>query len=79
MFIVYILQSQTSQRYYIGQTNNLSDRLIRQNSGRNRSTKFGGPWKVIYQEEFKKRAELMKREKEIKSYKSGNAFKKLVA
>ena len=36
-------------------------------------------WKVIYKEEFQTASEAKLREKIIKSYKGGNAFKKLIA
>ncbi|MBS1595822.1 MAG: GIY-YIG nuclease family protein [Bacteroidetes bacterium] len=42
-FYVYILESATTGRLYIGQTNDLSDRLVRHNSGRNKYTAGKGP------------------------------------
>jgi putative endonuclease len=77
MFTVYILQSQISLRYYIGYTSNLAERLLRHNAGRNKFTKNERPWIVVYQEQYPTRAQAMRREKQIKSYKGGNAFKTL--
>ena len=79
MFTVYILQSLSSLKYYIGQTNNMTERLTRHNTGRSAFTKKDRPWKTIYQESFKTRAEAMQREKQIKSYKGGEAFKRLLS
>ena len=79
MYIVYVLQSQKTQRHYIGQTNNLEDRLKRHNGGKVKSTKAGKPWKLIYSEEYKDRQTAYKRERKIKRYKGGEMFKKLLA
>jgi len=65
-------------KHYVGYTSNMGDRLTRHNSGRNRSTKRGMPWKLIYSEEYKTKLEAISREREIKSYKGGVAFKKLI-
>ncbi len=79
MFVVYILKSTVTGKFYIGQTQNLTARLIRHNSGRNQSTKKDRPWIIVYQESFQTRAQAMQREKQIKSYKGGEAFKKLLS
>lgn len=79
MFFVYVLQSETTGKYYIGQTNNLEQRLLRHNIHPDSYTQNRGPWKVLYSEAYETRAEAMGREKEIKSYKGGNAFKGLIA
>jgi putative endonuclease len=78
MFTVYILQSQNTGYYYIGQTNNFEERLLRHNSNRSKSTKNKGIWKVIRKEFFSNRTDAVKRERQIKSYKGGNEFKKLI-
>ncbi len=78
MYFTYILYSQSKSRYYIGSCANISQRLARHNQGFVRSSKYGIPWKVIYFEDFKTRQEAFKRERQIKSYKGGEAFKKLV-
>jgi putative endonuclease len=78
MYFVYILQSQSRRIYYVGQTADLMRRISQHNLGRVRSTKKGIPWSVVYTEQIKKRGDAIKRERQIKSYKSGEAFKKLV-
>ena len=78
MFFIYILYSNTYERYYIGQTNDLSNRLRRHNSGYVRSTKYYTPWELAYFEEFETRAEAMKRESELKGLKSSLALRELV-
>jgi len=78
MFTVYILQSTKNKRYYIGSTSNLHKRLSQHNSGANHSTKGKGPWTLIYSEEFIDKKSAWVREHQIKKYKSGDAFKKLI-
>jgi len=78
MYFTYIIKSDKSGRYYVGSTDNVSNRLKRHNSSRNKSTKTGIPWSLIHQEEFQTREEAYRREIQIKSYKSGEAFKKLI-
>jgi putative endonuclease len=78
MFKVYILKSIKHGKYYVGHTHDLNDRLSRHNSGQNKSTKSGLPWQIIYTEELETKQEAYKREFEIKSYKGGIKFKKLL-
>jgi putative endonuclease len=75
---VYILFSEKVKKYYIGQTRNIVLRLMRHNQGKSKSTKYGIPWKLVYREECCSRTEAVRREKLIKSYKGGIAFKKLL-
>ncbi|MFH1749519.1 MAG: GIY-YIG nuclease family protein [bacterium] len=77
MYIVYILESGTN-RHYIGMTEDIDDRLRHHNSGANKSTKPYRPWKVIHREKYLDKRSAWLREKQIKAYKGGNAFKKLV-
>lgn len=78
MFSVYIIQSIQNNRFYVGCTNNLLRRIEEHNSGYGKYTKRYIPWKLVYVESFDKQEKAYSREKEIKSYKGGNAFKKLI-
>ena len=78
MFFVYVLQSQKNEKYYIGHTGNLTRRIVEHNRGKSQSVKNKGPFKLIYKEEYSARAEATRREKQIKKYKGGEAFKKLI-
>jgi putative endonuclease len=78
MYFVYILKSQTYQRYYIGSTENKEKRLSNHNAGKVKSTKSYKPWEIIRIEKYDTKTEALKRERQIKSYKGGNAFKKLI-
>jgi len=77
-FYVYIIQSDYDGSYYIGSTNNLTDRIERHNQGRSKYTKPKRPWLLIYCEEFASRSEAQKRELEIKNRKSKDFIENLV-
>jgi len=66
LFYVYILFSNSSQKYYCGQTNNLVKRINEHNNGYSLSTKGDCPWILIGFLKFESRAEAMKKEREIK-------------
>jgi putative endonuclease len=77
MYFVYILESIKSKRYYIGQTNNLNERVVRHNSGRNLSTKAYLPWELKWWKEYETRADAINVEHKIKGLKKRdriNAF-----
>ena len=78
MFYTYILFSELTNKFYVGSTGNLEDRINRHNSGRSKATKSGIPWKLVYTENFENRSEAFKREMEIKNWKSHNRIEKLI-
>ena len=78
MYYVYILQSTTTHKFYIGSTSNISKRLSQHNKGKNRSTKNRGPFVIVYQESYQTRSQAFIRELQIKSYKGGYNFHKLL-
>lgn len=78
VFFLYILRSEKTGRYYIGQTHDLEHRLSLHNQGRVRSTKAFLPWQLVHQESYETRLDSMRRESEIKGYKGGFLFKKLL-
>ena len=75
-FFVHVLMSLKTRRFYVGQTNDLADRL--HNEGRVRSTEANAPWSMVYFEKYETRAEAMKRERELKSFKGTAKFLELV-
>ncbi|MFH1781624.1 MAG: GIY-YIG nuclease family protein [Patescibacteria group bacterium] len=79
MFTVYILKSLKNNRYYIGHTSDMTNRFCRHNAGLVKSTKWFTPWKIIYTEKYDTKSEACVRELEIKSYKGGIKFKRLLS
>ena len=79
MVSLYILKNNL-EKYYVGITSlPVADRLKKHNNGDVYSTKLGKPWTVIHAEKFTDFASARTREKKIKSWHGGNAFKKLIA
>ncbi|MEI8349965.1 MAG: GIY-YIG nuclease family protein [Candidatus Omnitrophota bacterium] len=78
MWYVYIIQNDTNKRFYIGSTNNITRRLAEHNRSKKCSVTHFGKYFLIHQEEFSNIKEARVREQQIKSYKGGNAFKKLL-
>ena len=70
MYCTYILQSTTSGRLYIGQTNNLTDRFHRHNTNQNKATKGKGPWELKGEVSFDTRSEAVQLERRLKSWKN---------
>ena len=63
---VYILYSQKSSRYYVGQTADIQKRLERHNRGLVNSIMFGKPWELILSLEVSNRKEAILLERKIK-------------
>ena len=74
----YILKNQKGS-LYIGQTNNLQERLERHNKNRVNSTKRKGPWEIVWQKAFNTTGEAMKYENYLKSLKNKKYIEKIIA
>ncbi|OEK02294.1 hypothetical protein BFP97_12535 [Roseivirga sp. 4D4] len=77
-FYVYIIYSESRNRYYVGSCDNLTNRLADHNAGRSKYTKSGKPWVLRYSEIYSSRGEARKREAEIKKKKSRRYIEYLV-
>ena len=69
-FFVYIIYSSSHNIYYIGQTNDLDDRMIRHNSNRSKFTNGKGPWELIASIKLISRSEALKLEIKLKNMKN---------
>ncbi|MEO0239796.1 MAG: GIY-YIG nuclease family protein [candidate division WOR-3 bacterium] len=77
-FFVYLIQSLSTGKFYIGHTNNLEDRLRRHNEGRSKYTKNKGPWKLIGFKTFQTRVEAMGFERKLKRLKREEVLKEIL-
>jgi putative endonuclease len=77
-YSVYILKSLKDGRYYISSSSDVKRRLEYHNQGKQRSTKHRIPFALIYSEEHPAKTVALAREKQIKNYKGGEAFKRLI-
>lgn len=71
MYWVYAIYNRENRKIYIGQTEDLEERLKLHNSGifrRSYTARLGGNWELIYKEKANDRKSVLKREKELKSY-----------
>lgn len=78
MYYVYAIYNKQNDKYYIGQTENIEERIRMHNDktfGGSYTSRFDGEWKLFYKEEFPSRSSALKREKELKSYR-GREFLK---
>jgi putative endonuclease len=78
-FTLYILYSAEKDRYYVGQTSNLTERLESHRSGISTYTSMASDWELVYTEEYAERLDVVKREIEIKKKKSRKYIEYLIA
>ena len=67
MFTTYILFSSSTRRFYTGHCEDITIRLAQHNNGRNKSTKGGKLWTIVYTIESNTRSEAVGWEEKIKS------------
>jgi putative endonuclease len=77
-YYVYILYSQSKDKYYTGYSANPEERVVEHNLGATPSTRPGRPWILGYTEEFDNKCAAIKREREIKGMKSRKYIKNLI-
>ena len=79
MYKLYILYSETKNRYYVGYSaDELSERIRRHNSNHHGFTGKSGDWQLVYFESYETKELAMKRERTIKSWKSRKMIEKLI-
>jgi putative endonuclease len=78
-YYLYILQSEASGRYYIGQTQDLEARIAYHNANYSKSLKNRGPWKIVHSEAYVTRSEAVRREQQIKSWKDRALIEQLIS
>ena len=77
-YYVYILRSLRDNKFYIGSCSNIQARINFHNAGLQRTTKNRIPFILVLSEEYKSKKLALIREKQIKSWKGGEAFQKLI-
>jgi putative endonuclease len=79
MYTVYILWSETLQKYYIGYSSDPNERLKKHNRKSRGFTSAGRPWVLVYSELHGSKEAAMKREKELKQWKDSKRIQRLIA
>ena len=77
-FYFYILHSQSIDRYYIGYTSNLEERLKKHNTHHKGFTGRVNDWRVVYTESYSIKSEAYARERQVKSWKSRKLVEELI-
>lgn len=67
MFFVYILYSKSRERFYVGMTQDIEQRLQSHNKAQVQSTKAFLPWELLHIEQYQTRILAREREKYLKS------------
>ncbi len=78
MASVYILQSESTTKFYIGCTERGSARFVEHQRGQTVSTRGRGPWTLVHEEQFGTLAEARRRERQLKSWKSHRSIQELI-
>ncbi len=77
-YTVYILYSPVKEKFYIGYTSNLEERIIRHNQKSKGFTGSRNDWELKYYELFNTISEAISREKQIKNWKSKKKINELI-
>ena len=77
-YSVYILFSLKLNKYYVGYTSDLETRMTKHLSSHKGYTGQIADWKVVYREQYGSKADAIRREKEIKGWKSRKMIEKLI-
>ena len=75
---VYILWSESTQRYYIGVSQDVSRRLSEHNQKKSRYTQNGAPWKLVWQTQKPNRSEALILERKLKNLKSAKRIAEFI-
>ena len=77
-FYTYIIFTDLLNRFYIGSTANIEERILRYNHKSKGFTGNKSDWILVYSESFKTREEAIEREFQIKKWKSRKMIEKLI-
>ena len=77
-YFVYILKSQSADKYYIGFSSNPGIRLEYHNTFEKGFTSRYRPWEIVYTKEYSSKSEALSAERRIKSWKSKKKIIKLI-
>ncbi len=77
-YYTYILYSEKLDKYYIGSTGALQDRLNKHNHSQKGFTSMGKPWILVYSEAYDSKEEAMAREKQLENWKNRERLESLI-
>jgi len=78
MYTVYIIYSQSIDKYYIGFSSNIQERLRKHNCNSKEFSSSGRPWLLVYTELFDDKKDAMAREMQLKKWKNRERIEHLI-
>ena len=78
MYFTYILYSALKDKFYVGSCEDVNERLRKHNTNHAGFTGKTGDWVVKWAEEHASKTDALKREKQIKAWKSRKMIEKLI-
>ena len=78
MHLVYILYSAILDKYYIGYTSNLEERLYKHLHSSKGFTSRAKDWIIVYHESYSTKSDALIREKQIKNWKNRSLIENLI-
>ena len=78
-YYVYILYSKLLDKYYVGSTTDISERLKKHLNNHKGFTARAKDWELKYKEQYETKPEALKRELKIKNWKSKKMIEKLIS
>ncbi len=77
-YFLYILKSQTTDKHYIGISQNPERRLQYHNTLEKGFTSRYRPWKIVFKKEFESKQEAMVMERKLKNWKSKTMIERII-
>ena len=78
MYTVYIIYSDKIDKYYIGFSSDVSDRIKKHNRKSKGFSSLRRPWVILYTESFENKRDAMVREKQLKNWKNRDRLEALI-
>lgn len=81
MYYVYVIFNNKHNKIYIGQTEDIDQRIRLHNSkefNKSYTSRFDGEWVLVYKEDLNSRSEALRREKQLKSYQGRLSVKQYI-
>jgi len=78
MFYTYILYSNSADKFYIGATENLENRLAKHRNKNKGFTNQATDWQIVFSKNFETKIEALALERTIKNWKSKKMILKLI-
>ncbi len=79
MFYTYILYSKNIDKFYVGYSSNLEERICKHNNKHKGFTNQTQDWEIVFSKAFQTKIEAQSCEKKIKSWKSRKMIESLIS